>query len=261
MIELFGQNRGVLTPLFSHTKKTMVLSCLQGHMGRAFADDAGVPSCAQLFIGDFCFFAGDSSRAQAAEFARHIPPEFSSSVLLAIPLSEGWGALIEQAHPGRWEKITRYAIKKELDVFDKAHLAQLVSGLPQGFAIKRIDKRLARRCMEQEFSRDFCSQFDSPEDYERRGLGYCALHDGRLVAGASSYTVYDGGIEIEVDTHPEFRRRGLAAACAARLILACLEQGRYPSWDAANLESVALSEKLGYHFDYAYDTYAIDCDR
>ena len=39
------------------------------------------------------------------------------------------------------------------------------------------------------------------------------------MAGASSYTVYDGGIEIEIDTRPDVRRLGLALACGARLIL------------------------------------------
>ncbi|MCR2023895.1 GNAT family N-acetyltransferase, partial [Blautia pseudococcoides] len=40
--------------------------------------------------------------------------------------------------------------------------------------------------------------------------------------------------------------------CAAQLILDYLERGLYPSWDAQNPASVALSEKLGYHFDKEY---------
>lgn len=41
----------------------------------------------------------------------------------------------------------------------------------------------------------------------------------------------------------------------AKLILECLEREKYPSWDAINLRSVALAEKLGYHRDKEYDTY------
>lgn len=52
-------------------------------------------------------------------------------------------------------------------------------------------------------------------------------------------------------------RRGLATACAARLLLACLERGLYPSWDAANPASAALAEKLGYRPAGAYVTYAV----
>jgi predicted GNAT family acetyltransferase len=69
--------------------------------------------------------------------------------------------------------------------------------------------------------------------------------------------VYGGGIEIEIATDPGYRRQGIALACASRLILTCLERGLYPSWDAANMASVRLAEKLGYHFDYAYPAYAV----
>ena len=79
----------------------------------------------------------------------------------------------------------------------------------------------------------------------------------KLVCGASSYTVYNKGIEIEIDTKEGYRRKGLALVCASKIILECLSRELYPSWDAANRESVALAEKLGYHFDNEYVTYAI----
>ena len=36
----------------------------------------------------------------------------------------------------------------------------------------------------------------------------------------------------------------------AALILQCLEEGLYPSWDAQNMISVHLAEKLGYELDH-----------
>lgn len=78
---------------------------------------------------------------------------------------------------------------------------------------------------------------------------------GTPVAGASSYTVYRGGIEIEIDTRVDFRRQGLATACGARLILDCLDCGLYPSWDAHSRASLALSKKLGYKLDRPYPAY------
>ena len=76
-------------------------------------------------------------------------------------------------------------------------------------------------------------------------------------AGASSFSTYSGGIEIEVDTRQDHRRKGLATACAARLILACLDRGWYPSWDAQNVWSVGLAEKLGYRFSHTYTAFEI----
>ena len=83
------------------------------------------------------------------------------------------------------------------------------------------------------------------------------IHNNKIVCGASSYTVYNKGIEIEIDTKKEYRRKGLALVCASKLILECLDRGIYPSWDAANRGSVALAEKLGYHFEKEYVTYSV----
>ena len=82
-----------------------------------------------------------------------------------------------------------------------------------------------------------------------------ATKGGQLAAGASSYSSYPGGIEIEIDTHKDFRRQGLAYSAGAALILACLDRGWYPSWDAANRPSLALAEKLGYQFSHPYPIY------
>ena len=79
-----------------------------------------------------------------------------------------------------------------------------------------------------------------------------ALSGGELVGGASSYTCYSGGYELQVETREDMRRRGVALACCARLILTCLDRGLYPSWDAANLESVALARRLGYRSETAF---------
>lgn len=84
-----------------------------------------------------------------------------------------------------------------------------------------------------------------------------ALRDGELLAGASSFVVFQGGLEIEIDTREDVRRQGLATACGAALVLMCLDRGLYPSWDAATRDSVALAEKLGYVFDHPYAIYKV----
>jgi len=74
---------------------------------------------------------------------------------------------------------------------------------------------------------------------------------------ASSYSSYKGGIEIQIDTREDCRRKGLATVCGARLILECLSRDLYPSWDAQNQWSVSLAGKLGYRFDHAYIAYEV----
>jgi len=89
------------------------------------------------------------------------------------------------------------------------------------------------------------SQYKDYKAYKNLGLGIVVLKDGELVAGASSYSRYDRGIEIEIGTQEDHRRKGLAYACGAKLILL------YPSWDAQNKWSVTL----GYHFSHEYVAY------
>ena len=103
--------------------------------------------------------------------------------------------------------------------------------------------------------RDLVSVFGSKEEYFRLGRGFAVMKAGKVVSGASSYSRYREGIEIEIDTVEEERRKGLAGAAGAALILSCLEAGRYPSWDAQNMASVHLAEKLGYEYSHAYDVY------
>jgi predicted GNAT family acetyltransferase len=88
--------------------------------------------------------------------------------------------------------------------------------------------------------------------YLTLGRGFVVMRDGRIVSGASSYSRYREGIEIEVNTLKEERHKGLAGAVCAVLILSCLDEGLYPRWDAANLLSVRLTEKLGYKFSHEY---------
>ena len=108
---------------------------------------------------------------------------------------------------------------------------------------------------------DFVSAFGSKEKYLQIGRGMVITKNGEIVAGASSYTRYHEGIEIEVDTVKSERRKHLATIVCAALILNCLNEGLYPSWDAQNRNSVHLAEKFGYEFDHEYVAYEVASDR
>ncbi len=230
--------------LFASWNETMIWSCLQGHMGKATTSGKG-PNSAMIEIGDFCFFAGEPSQ----ELILNAKPP------ILVPQGTAWAKLIEKQFGKGVIQHTRYSIKKEPAAFCGKHLQSLVEELPEVYALRLIDEPMVEILMKSEWSRDLCGQFDSSKDFCKRGLGVVVVHHGRPVAGASSYTIYNGGIEVEIDTMPEYRRRGLATACGARLILECLDCGLYPSWDAHDLRSLALAEKLGYHRDGAYPVY------
>ena len=84
------------------------------------------------------------------------------------------------------------------------------------------------------------------------------LHEGQLVSGASTYAVYNKGFEIEIDTKREYRGKGLATVAGAKFILESLALNKTPSWDAHDLRSVHLAEKLGYHLSHDYVVYEVE---
>lgn len=234
-----------MIPLFEGWEETMIWSYLQGVMGWGVAGPSGRSGL--IVNRDFSFLAGEPEEALL---------ERAPGPIL-VPRTAEWHPLIEAHFGGRTLRETRYAIRKEPGAFDRDYLKGLVSALPEGYGLRIMDEALHPVLLARTWSRDLCSAFDTPAECCRRGLGVAALREGVPVAGAGSYSVYRGGIEIEIDTRPDHRRRGLAAACGAALILLCLERGLYPSWDAADLRSVALAEKLGYHRGESYPVYRI----
>lgn len=234
-----------ILPFFAGRDHTLIWSCLQGCMGYAISDDEENPSAAQIVIGDFCFFAGQPNQSLVQKAAAPI----------IIPQNEEWEKLIESVWEHRIEKALRYSIKKESDIFDVKKLTKYTEQLSKGYTLQLFNQQIYQQAIGEKWSKDLCSQFVDYNDYNKRGLGVAVIYKGQLVAGASSYAVYNEGIEIEIDTKPEFRQKGLATACGAKLILECLQRNLYPSWDAHDLRSVALAEKLGYHLDKAYTVF------
>ena len=239
--------------LFEGWNETLLWSCLQGYMGNAWTDNIQNPRSAQIITGDFCFFAGVPN----IELVKNIPEYFPSQCILMIPQNDEWADLIEKEYENNYHRFMRYATKKEPDVFNTEKLHSYIEKLSSEYSLRKIDEESYNIVKAEEWSKDLCSQFLNYNEYEKYGLGFVVYHNDKIVSGASSYTVYNKGIEVEIDTKVEYRRKGLALICASKLILECLDRGLYPSWHAANRGSVALAEKLGYHFEREYSTYSI----
>lgn len=245
-------------PLFEGWQESMIWSCLQKVMGKIYTDSQEQPASAMALLADFCFFAGKPD----AELVRYwaglcLPDTTASWGIIMVPQKRVWGELIESCWKEKARKTTRYAIKKEPGIFDREKLQAAVTALPEGFTLKMIDEALYLQCREIPWCRDWVANYADYAMYRKYGMGAVILKDGEPVSGASSYTSYRSGIEIEIDTREDCRRKGLAYICGAKLILECLERGWYPSWDAHNPWSVALAEKLGYHFDHEYTVYEV----
>lgn len=248
-----AENMKSVEQIFDGWEETLIWSCLQKVMGEIYVDNQDNPKSAMAILGDFSFYAGIPNK----ELVLFKPENCSQDFIIMVPQNDEWAGIIRECYKEKAKKVTRYAIKKEPDVFDKEKLKKAVEALSPEYTINLIDKEVFNWCKENDWSRDLVSQYKDYKEYHDKGLGVVVLKDGIPVSGASSYSSYIGGIEIEIDTKEEHRRKGLAYACGAKLILECLERELYPSWDAQNKWSVALAEKLGYHYDHEYEAYEI----
>ena len=233
--------------LFEGWQETMIWSCLQKVMGEIYVSNAENVLSAAALLGDFCFLAGNPDADLLLSVCRR-------DFLILTPRNQAWEALIEDRLKESVKKVTRYSFKKDT-VFDLEKLTRAVSSLSPEYTLRTMDEECFLLCRENDWSRDLVSNFADYASYKRMGLGAVILKDGRLVSGASSYTAYREGIEVEIDTLKEYRRNGLAYICGAKLILECQNRGLYPSWDAQNQASASLAEKLGYVCGGAYTAY------
>lgn len=237
-----------VSSLFGKWEETLIWSCLQGIMGKIYANDLSQPTSAMAMIGDFTFFAGKPN----IELVSYKPVWCTQTFMIMVPQNEHWKSLITQFYGEKAKIVSRYAIKKEPHIFDKEKLEKAVASLPKQYTLSMIDEKLYQMCKTEVWSADLVSQFSNYEKYHELGIGVVICKNNLIVSGASSYSRYQEGIEIEIDTKKEYRRQGLAYVCGAKLILECLKRDLYPSWDAQNKSSVALAEKLGYHYSHTY---------
>lgn len=247
------RDKETIAPLFDGWQETFIWSCLQNCMGEAYADNLENPQSAEIILGDFCCLAGLVNH----EIIRNKPANHHSDFIIMVPQNKQWEEAVELVFQEKAFRRMRYATKKEKNTFNTHTLQALVSQLPEKYELKMIDKDLYEQSRALPWSKDLCGNYSCYEDYRVNGLGTAVLKNGELVSGASSYAFYNGGIEVEIDTREDERRKGLALACGAKLILECMERNLYPSWDAHNKESLALAEKLGYVFEKEYPAYEI----
>ncbi|MEY8336557.1 GNAT family N-acetyltransferase [Lachnospiraceae bacterium 62-35] len=239
--------------LFGEWQETLIWSCLQGVMGEIHVDSLEKPLSAKALLGDFCFLAGKPDKELVLYGFKQSRRDF----MIMVPQNKDWADLIEECYGKNANKVVRYGIKKEPGIFNQEALQAVVDGLPEGYTLTMIDETLFWHCRKIEWCKDWVFQYEDYDIYQKYGLGAVILKEGEPVSGASSYSGYIGGIEVEIITREDYRRKGLAYICGAKLILECLKRGWYPSWDAQNKWSAALAEKLGYHFDHEYPAYEV----
>lgn len=233
--------------LFDDWKETMILSAMQSVMGSIYGNEDSAVAAAV----DFCFYSGKPN----GDLIRFWPPECKRALRLLVPKDKAWEETIEDTLGGSVKKVTRYALQKTSENFDRNHLKTLAAALPKGYTLRHFDKEIYDQIIADGWGHTLVASYDDYDHFASKGWGVAVMHGDEMAAGISSYCTFDGGYEVEINTHLDHRRKGLGLACAAQFILDCLERGLYPGWDAANEGSLRMAQKLGYLFDREYVAY------
>jgi len=231
--------------------KPALTGVLEGRHGELLVDSLDQPRVAQCNVGPFAFLAGDPAAAVAERCILDRP------VLSVLMLGdEPWLELGRRVLGDRIGAQPR--VSYSCAELDPEHLRALRERTPAGTEIVRFDAATLERAVE-EVDDDLLviPSFLSFADFERHGVGYGALHVGRFVSGAVSAFRCKGALEIQINTHRDFERRGFARAVAVALLLDCLESGVEPHWDSAVPASQRLAEQLGYLRNSEYEWWFI----
>jgi RimJ/RimL family protein N-acetyltransferase len=250
-MEIKAADRNILIPLFNNCQYDRVLidSVLEGNFGSAYADSVSQPMVARLDSGAFTMLGGNPIAAGVKDLLRRAP------IYYVTPQDNEWRCLIQDEFGTRISALpfTDYSSKS----LDPARLAKLIWTVPPTFELKRIDKPLAEQLPSDIGNEYFFENFQSVDDFLGRGIGFCILHQNKIVSAATSMAQSSKAIDIEIETVPDFRKQGLGSVVGAKLVSYCLEQRIEPRWLAANAISEKLALKLGYVRGVTYETCAI----
>ena len=256
MIELERDERQIVRELCSMSKEVIPSAIAKGRIGKVWVPERDNPSFCLIHSGNFVYLAGICPKGEQALELRELLIKNCSQGFIT-PSDERWSEWLEETFGGSCRIMSRYAMRTDEDLFSKETLNNYLNSIPEGIQIKKMNQNLYEKAMSSEWSREICSDFETQKDFIHRGFGFAALDGERLVSGCSAYPISDEKIVVKVATHKEYKRRGLALACSAGLILSCLKQEVFPTWDADNIPAAGLAEKLGYIFEKEYQVYRL----
>jgi GNAT superfamily N-acetyltransferase len=247
-------SRELLRPLFRDFPGMhgVIDSVIEGFLGQAYTDDPAAPRVAHLIL-DFYLIAGDPEAPHARETLASLP----SGEHVAVP--EAWEDLLVEVGGEGLQPYDRFAYHAPAR-WDRSALAAFRDSTPDGFTLERITADTVDAFAN--LSDSLIYNFESPEDFLTRGVGFGLRaqepgEDSRFVSGCSSYAISSRSLEFEIQTHPDYQRRGFALITGARMIEHCIDTGLEPCWDAAHEGSARLAERLGFADCRPYTAYRL----
>ncbi|HLO60630.1 MAG TPA: GNAT family N-acetyltransferase [Bacteroidales bacterium] len=224
--------------------------------GKVYADDIHSPSA---------FYVVHPYRMSLL-FGSSAKPEFRDSLKKYLLNSEGERQNQEwlQAWPGKWNSMIDEILGDQLVItglpemdgkvvqntranfrFDSKKYEIIRRGIVSSYPVVPVDAGLYEEMTGTVVPKNF---WNSAEDFMKYGAGFAVIIDGKPVCMSYSAYIFDGILEIGIETAPEHRGKGLALIACTALIDYCIQNGYEPVWSCRlqNTASYELAKKLGF---------------
>ena len=231
-------------------------------IGRIFCEDVKSPRFAVLYHpGKYGHLAGYPENADLNALVVELPRTLGIDVAvqeLFLPRNTSWIAHLRAAFGDRLRS-NHYKYFKFTDA-RVDWIRQWPQRLPEGMQVKRMDNRLALKA-QREIGVVTAKTWLSIARFISDGFGFVALGQNGQIAGAiSTFAIGEGEAEIDIATHRDHRRRGLASLMGCAFIAHSLAHNLRPSWTTKlpNLGSVATARKLGFVDRFVMPCFSIE---
>jgi len=250
IIDWTDDDRSRLHSLFDTFKtcRAVIFPALSQNRGKIWVDSIDSPTVAKLQLNILNFIVGDSDGDSAKELLQTIEP------MQPLFVPDDWIDLITEEWGDRLGTQKRTLMSP--DSLDIKYLRELRDRLPEEYKIERVDFEIAKK-LDKGVHKHIAMFFDGSADFAENGISFCVKHENKVISIASTYTPYTNKFDVQVDTIDDHhhRRKGLATAVCAALMVYALEHDVVPHWDAANDASVQLALKLGYTDPYEWNLF------
>lgn len=246
------ENRKQYKKWFEACEDACIISALSGKNGDLYVDDFENPTILFAVVSDYVFLAGAKETKSLNSTIAFIDSLYDRDYNIRC-VEKSYEPRVMEILGNRHFVYSRFATEHTFKYMDFDALKENVKEVEKTFSLALINEELFEYCKKNDWAEDFVISYENYEKWEKGGLGIMILKEGDPVAGASSYSSYPGGIEIEIITRPDYRKQGLALAAGSKLILECKERDLIASWDAAHEASLRLAQRLGYKLLYKYE--------
>jgi GNAT superfamily N-acetyltransferase len=233
--------------------RCLIGSVLERHQaGLIFCDDTQDPQCAALYHpGDNGYLAGNPESGDLRRIIEEAPGAAGITVSeqeLLVPRSTCWIASLTAAFGDRLQR-KAYEYFSFTDA-NTDWIQRWPERVPAGMQVVPMDLELARRAEQDKTLQVATAQtWGSFERFVENGFGFVVVAgSGDLLGAISSFALGEGEAEIDIATHEDHRRQGLATLMGCAFIAHCLEKDLTPSWTAnfGNRGSTATARRLGF---------------